>query len=296
MNTATVENKVKQIVSNIRNFPTPPIVFQQIQKVINDPDCTAAKVAAILSEDPAMSVKVLKLTNSAFYGLARSIDSIKQAVMIVGNEAIQNLVLSTSVLNMFKGKGKDSDKEFQESFWRHSVATAYCSRILAKNVRSRGVVDPDSAFSAGLLHDIGKMVIFSFLKEKQAILDDARVVDATSLDYELEDKVLGFNHAQIGGYLVKQWKLSKKLSDSIIFHHFPQQAESEDPLMYLVYLANYVAKKTFYEEDETYKIGTLDNNVVDFMQLTMGDFDKFSETLKEEYFKAETFMQMVGMS
>lgn len=154
MSLATAEHRVKQVVAGIRNLPTPPIVFQQIQKVINNPSASAAQVAAILSEDPAMSVKVLKLTNSAFYGLPREIDSVKQAVVIVGMEAVRNLVLSASVLDMFKGKA--IDQEYQEKFWRHSLATAFCCRSLAEALKTRGHVDPDSAFSAGLLHDIGR--------------------------------------------------------------------------------------------------------------------------------------------
>ena len=123
MTTLTIENRVKQVVSNIRNLPTPPIVFHQIQKVLNDPKVSAAQVAAILAEDPAMSVKVLKMTNSAFYGLSREIESVKQAVVIIGMEAIRNLVLSASVLDMFKGK--NTDQEFQEKFWRHSLAASW---------------------------------------------------------------------------------------------------------------------------------------------------------------------------
>jgi HD-like signal output (HDOD) protein len=120
MESATIDNKVKLVVSNIRNLPTPPIVFHQIQQVISDPNSSAGQVAAVLAEDPAMSVKVLKLTNSAFYGLTREIESVKHAVLIVGMEAVKNLVLSASVLDMFKGNSVD--QEFQESFWHHSLS------------------------------------------------------------------------------------------------------------------------------------------------------------------------------
>lgn len=117
---------MRQVVSSIRNLPTPPIVFTQIQKVLNKETASAGDVANILAEDPSMSAKVLKLTNSAFYGLAREIDSVKQAVVIVGMDAIKNLVLSASVLEMFKGNSLS--QEFQEKFWRHSLATGQGSR------------------------------------------------------------------------------------------------------------------------------------------------------------------------
>ncbi|MCK4574457.1 MAG: HDOD domain-containing protein, partial [candidate division Zixibacteria bacterium] len=143
METVVVDNKIKQVVSNIRNLPTPPMVFHQIQKVISDPNVSAAQIASILAEDPAISVKVLKLTNSAFYGLAREVDSVKHAVVIVGMEAIKNLVLSASVLDMFKSD--TVDQEFQESYWRHSLATGFCCRFLAKKLQAHGMMNTDSA-------------------------------------------------------------------------------------------------------------------------------------------------------
>jgi len=294
MNTATVDNKVKRVVTNIRNLPTPPIVFHQIEKVINNPEVSAGQVAAVLSEDPAMSVKVLKLTNSAFYGLSREIDSVKQAVVIVGLEAIKNLVLSASVLDMFKGK--NIDQEFQEKFWRHSLATAVCSRIVAQKARRRGLVDPESAFSAGLLHDIGKIVISCFLPKEYSLFKQERQINQSDLDYEIEEQVLDYNHAQIGGYLAAHWKLPGKLGDTVAFHHHPQLGKQEDPLVYIVHIGNYLAKKTFYNENEEYLVGSLESKVREYMQVSDEDLAEYSEVLREEYLKAETFMQMMGIT
>lgn len=294
METATIDNKVKQIISNIRNLPTPPIVFHQIQKVISDPNSTAGHVASVLAEDPAMSVKVLKLTNSAFYGLARDIESVKHAVMIVGMEAIKNLVLSASVLDMFKSD--DLDQEFQESFWRHSLATAFCGRLLARRINCRGMVDPDTAFSSGLLHDVGKLIISCFLPEENAKFQAAREEDKESEDYIVEERALGFNHAQVGGYLATTWKLPKRLADSISFHHHPQLSEDELPVAYLVHLGDYIAKKTFFDESNGDIVGELEAGVADYLQINDDDIMTFVALLREEYVKAETFMQMAGLS
>lgn len=293
MNVTAVDNKVKQAVANIRNLPTPPIVFSQIQKVINDPDVSAAVIAGILSEDPAMSVKVLKLTNSAFYGLTREIDSVKQAVVIVGMEAIKNLVLAASVLDMFKGP--DFDQEFQEKFWRHSLAVGFCGRILARKIRSRGMIDPDSAFSCGLLHDIGKVVMCCFLRDEFKTVTKERLNDKQSPTCEVEERVLGYSHAQIGGILATQWKLPHRLAEAITFHHQPQLCESEDPIAYLIHISNYVAKKTFLDRDEKYLIGRPDPGVLDYLQISEEDTDSYTDLLREEYVKAETFMQMAGI-
>jgi putative nucleotidyltransferase with HDIG domain len=294
MTTATIDNKVKQVVSNIRNLPTPPIVFHQIQKVINDPKVSASQIAKILQEDPAMSVKVLKLTNSAFYGLQREIESVKQAVIIVGLEAIKNLVLSASVLDMFKGK--DVDQDFQEKFWRHSLAVGFGARLSARMGRARGMLDPDTAFSGGLLHDIGKVILCCFLQKEHALVKQERVTDRQTVSFEIESRVLGYDHAQIGAVLAEQWKLPARLREAIAFHHRPLSCESEEIIPYIIHLANYVAKKTFYDADEQYLTGRIDDGVLEFMQLSEGDLESLSEALRQEYLKAETFMQMAGLA
>jgi putative nucleotidyltransferase with HDIG domain len=293
MTTETMDNKVIQVVSNIHNLPTPPIVFHQIQKVIKDPKVSAAQIASILSEDPAMSVKVLKLTNSAFYGLSREVESVKQAVVIVGMEAIKNLVLSASVLDMFKGK--DIDQDFQEKFWRHSLATAFCGRILAKKLKSRGIVDADLSFSAGLLHDIGKIVLCCFLQNEYKKFKEARQADKQLQTFEVEDKVLGYNHSQIGALLAVQWKLPSKIGEAITYHHTPDKNINEDPTPYLICIANYIAKKTFYDKEESYLIGTLEPQIYSFMDFKPEDEEEYCELLRQEYLKSETFMQMVGI-
>ncbi len=294
MQTAEIDNKVKRVVSNIRNLPTPPIVFHQIQKVINDPDVSAVKVASILAEDPAMSAKVLRLTNSAFYGLAKEIESVKQAVVIIGFEAIKNLVLSASVLDMFKGK--NLDEEYQETYWRHSLSTAFGCRLMARKIRSRGFVDPDTAFSAGLLHDVGKMVVCCYMPDEHKQLKAEREADTSSADYDIEERLLGYNHAAIGGFLGTQWKLPHKLIEAITYHHTPQQCEEEDPIAYVVALADFVAKKAFHDEEEKPLVGEADQSVMEYLEVTEADLDSFEESLKEEYNKAETFMQIAGIA
>lgn len=294
MTTTTADAKIKQVVSNIRNLPTPPVVFHQIQKVISDPNASAAHVAAILAEDPAMSVKVLKLTNSAFYGLAREVESVRQAVVIVGMEAIKNLVLSASVLDMFKGN--QIDQEHQERFWRHSLATAFCCRLLARSIRDRGFVDPDAAFSAGLLHDVGKIVISCFLPDEYKRYITARKDNFTATDVRVELEALGYTHGHVGGFLALQWKLPEKLCEAIIHHHAPSESQLRDPLVYMVCLADFIAKRTFYDRLEAHLVGEADVEVMTVLGVDDLRLEGFSEKLREEYVKAETFMQMVGLA
>lgn len=293
MTTTTLDNKVKLVVSNIRNLPTPPIVFNQIQKVINDPNVSANNIASILAEDPAMSVKVLKLTNSAFYGLTREIEVVREAVVIVGMEAVKNLVLSASVLDMFKSD--EVDQEFQEKFWRHSLATAVCCRLLARRLRDRGIIDADAAFSAGLLHDVGKMVICCFLPKEYKKLMEFRKDNGLLEDLEAENQALGYNHAGIGSFLAEQWKLPAKLRDAISNHHSPAESQEDSSMAYFVCVGDYVAKLTFQDSDVEASAPRIDPAVLEHIGLEEGDMGVYVEHLREEYLKAETFMKMAGV-
>jgi len=287
-----IDPKVKQVVANIRNLPTPPIVFNQIQKVINRETASAADVSKILAEDPSMSAKVLKMTNSAFYGLPREIDSVQQAVMIIGFEAVKNLVLSASVLGMFKGNKIDAD--FQERFWRHSLATAFGSRLVARKVKSRGIFDPEAAFSAGLLHDIGKLVIACFLPDEFSEITAEIKRNPELSDYATEIAVLGYSHAQVGAALGDCWNLSSTMIDAIAFHHLPEDSSVERSLSYAVYFANYLAKEAFAFDYEEREIEKPDPKIMAYLDVTDELLGSIQETLLEEYTNAATFVAIAG--
>lgn len=288
-----IEEKIVKVIGGVSNLPTPPIVFTQIQKVLNNPNTSAFDIADILQEDPAISAKVLKLTNSAYYGLAKEIESVRQAVVIVGLEAIKNLVLSASMFETFSNS--DLDKEFQDIFWRHSLGTAFAARLLAFKLKSKIGFDSEAAFSAGMLHDIGKMVISVYMPDDAKNINELKGQKPDSQDHILEDEVLGYNHAQIGSLLAKQWTLPHKLQETIMYHHFPQLGESDDNnLPFLIHMSDYLTHYTFDydpDEDEEFK-GSLQTGALEFVGTSLDDLVSFAGSLREEYSKSETFMEM----
>jgi len=289
----SLENRLQQVISNIRNLPTPPIVFEQIQKVLNNPETSVADVAAILSEDPAMSVKVLRLTNSAFYGLSREIDSVNHAVMIIGLEAVKNLVLSASVLSMFKAN-KDN-KEYHEKFWRHSLSTALAARVIAKDFHGGNQFNPDPAFSTGLIHDIGKMIICCFMpKEHEQVVEYLQCHEEVT-DMEAEINIMGFNHAQLGRQLAISWKLPDRLADAIGYHHTPAMDNNSDDLAYLINLSNYVAHNGLPVDTEGLMRTKIDPETEKFFKIDEDYMERLKSRLIEEYMKAETFMKIAGL-
>lgn len=291
---ASPEAKIKKVIGNIRNLPTPPIVFEQIQKVLNNPDTSVGDVASILSEDPAMSVKVLKLTNSAFYGLQREIDSVKHAVMIIGLEAVRNLVLSASVLNMFKAN--EGNKEYHETFWRHSLSAAFACRLVAKNFRRGEIFNPDPAFSTGLIHDIGKMIICCFMQDEHEKIVAAMAENPDKSEYQIESQILGFDHAQLGRELALNWKLPDRMADAIGFHHNPTAPNDSEDFAYLISLGDYVAHmSTIADSDDAPEKYAIAQQVFDFFGLTDEDLAGIRGQLIEEYMKAETFLKIAGL-
>lgn len=293
--TISQEERLRRKLSSITNLPSPPLVFNQITKIINNPRTSVRDVAAIMSEDAAMSAKVLRLSNSAFYGARSEITGIRQAVLVLGLEAIKSLVLSSSVFDMFKSH--KLDPEFQEAYWRHSLSTALAARIVAQYHRVARGLDAEVAFSAGLLHDIGKLITCCFLPEEHKLTMEYQQERQTS-DYLAEMASVGHAHTHIGRMLAANWKLPVAIQRAIEFHHFPMQ-DTEDSRVYsiIIHFANYLAKRTFGSKMPQYDDWTdLLPEVHADLELTDEVIEAFCSKLREEYAASSTFMQLAMAS
>jgi putative nucleotidyltransferase with HDIG domain len=289
--TANTEEILKRRLSTISNLPSPPLVFTQISKVINDPKASVKDVAAIMSEDAAMTAKVLRLSNSAFYGARSEINGIRQAILILGLEAVKSLVLSSSVFDMFKSRKLDT--EFQEAFWRHSLATALAGRMLIKQHHSLRGYDAEVAFSAGLLHDIGKLIICCFMPEDHRQIRQ-QLQEQKLSDYQAEESVVGYPHTLVGRMLAQNWKLPTPILEAIEFHHYPAVSGSEnDKYSCIIHVANYLARLTFEKKLPTIQGWSyLQPEISDSLGLTAELTDTLSQQLLEEYSRSSTFIQM----
>lgn len=292
---AAAEERIARLIGGITKLPTPPVVFTQIQKVLNNPNNSAYDIAAILQEDPAISAQVLKITNSAYYGLSRPVDSVKQAVIIVGLDSIKNLVLSVSVVGAFKGH--KLDQEYQDYFWRHSLGVALAARVVGYKVNGANHFDPEGGFSAGLLHDIGKMVIAVYMSDQFEEIKNVKQDNPGVPEYLIEEKIIGCSHADIGALLAGQWKLSEKLVDAIRYHHFPESSEIENSSMpYQINIADYLSKYTFEYDPEQEQgppdLEPLSKHVLDYAGVTQEQANGLTNRIREEFFKSETFLEL----
>ena len=286
------KSKIRDVIGNIDQLPTPPFVFQQITKVLNNPKASALNIAAIISEDAAITAKILKLSNSAYYGLAQEVNSVKQAVVIIGMQTIKSLVLSSSLIDAFT-KGKKVDGLYAESYWRHSLSVAIMAKIIARISRKSNLSFQEAAFSAGILHDIGKLVIATYIPEKHDIKMQY-IKSNSSNEYEAELNVLDCTHVEIGQYFAESWKLPKELADAVYFHHAPASAPGDDLLPYVIHLANYLThdsnENNFY--GMTRETTPHYQNIWEKLGINPDMRDKFIEELFGEYGKAETFLHV----
>ena len=229
--------EVIELVNGVGGLITLPNVFIRINQLLEDPNSNNSDLAKAISQDPSFTVRLLRVANSSFYGFSSSIDTVTKAVTIIGTSQIRNLALSMSVAKSFEGL--PNNLVSMENFWRHSLYCALSARILA---RLAGKVEPEAMFTAGLLHDIGELVIFNRRPEqaKQALLLILGSMDEISV-HVAEQQTLGFDHAQVGGELAQQWELPHLLQECIAFHHAIDQAQIYPREVALIHLSNLLA-------------------------------------------------------
>ena len=226
-----------ELVKDIRGLVTLPHVYIQIGRLIDDPRSASADIAKAVSQDPSFTLRLLLVANSAFYRFPSAVDTVAKAVAIIGTAQIRHLALSMSVASSFEGL--PNELVSMENFWRHSLFCALGARELAKRA---GRCDPDALFTAGLLHDIGELIIFNRLPEqaKQAlllVLDSGEEIPVQ----QAERQLMGFDHAEVGAALAREWHLPAMLEECIAHHHHIAAGERHRRETALVHLANIFA-------------------------------------------------------
>lgn len=196
-----------------------PEVYYKLREAMDDPDCTFEDYGEIIRSDTALSARLLKLVNSSFYGFPTEVGTISHALSIIGTDQLTDLVLATAITREFRGIPKDLVD--MESFWRHSIACGLAAKQIAA---LQGRSNFEHYFLGGLLHDIGKLVMFKKIPDEIVLIfDNFRNIPNQNL-YEVEQRVIGYDHAQVGGALLEQWRLPHDLVRAVNYHHTPAQA------------------------------------------------------------------------
>lgn len=211
-----------------------PEVCLRIQQLADDPHADMAEFGQLVIQDPALTTRLLKLVNSAYYGFPGRVDTISRAVNLVGIAELRNLSLAMAALEVFGGL--ENERFDMLGFWRHSVYCALLARYLAKQA---GVLHAERLFIAGLLHDVGRLLIFSLLPDESALIQLR--MDRGEEVCAAERSELGFDHAAVGYELLSLWQLPKELRIAVAFHHLPEVAEEAVFEATLVALSNQIA-------------------------------------------------------
>ena len=261
------------IVKHETELSSFPDIYFRIKEVLDDDSASADKIAKVVSTDMSLAAKLLKLVNSPLYGFSQTIDSVSRAVTLVGAKELSTLALGISAINYFK----DIPPELvdMKSFWRHSITCGIFAKIIGDSQRS---VASERCFIAGLLHDVGRLILFKKLPyaATEAMLF-AR--ENTIPLVEAERSVMDFCHTDISRPLLTAWKFPQKLSDMINHHHTPMEAEDQLEAA-IVHVADNLANAADVAEGNMYVLPGIDKEAWDILGL---DAEPFIEEAFTQY-------------
>jgi len=224
---------LESLVEAVNDLPALPQIVLKVMKLTESPNATAQEISDALNQDQALAAKVLRLANSAFYGFPRRISTVTDATVFLGFKTVRSIVMAASVCDLLS-KEIEGYALAPGELWRHSQCVAISARLIAKRVKFFTV---DVAYTAALLHDIGKVVLNSSMK--QAYHEVVAKVEAENLPFnEAEDQILGFNHAEVGAKIAEKWNLPPELVDAIAHHHQPDKSQINRQLTSIVHVAD----------------------------------------------------------
>ena len=285
--------RIKRITESIIGLPTLPTVVSKMIDQVDSPRTSAASLARLISADQALTAKVLKLANSAYYGFPREISTVNMAIVVLGFNAVKEMGLSLSVFDVFK-KTASAGHFDVTLFWEHSVGCGVASRMLARTYRAPFIGE---AFVAGLLHDVGKVILKQYFDAEFAeIIKAQKERDLTLEAAELE--VIQTSHTQIGAWLADKWNLPKIISESILHHHDPWEAKTQPLFVACVTLGDYLCYLSKTGESGRIAPPPLDAKIWQIFANAGIQIDEtFLPQLQTEFLlefdKSETFVTMV---
>ncbi|MEW6291107.1 MAG: HDOD domain-containing protein [Thermodesulfobacteriota bacterium] len=226
-------NRVDEILGLIRHVPPFPKVAERVMTLLRDPDVSAHQLAEVIQYDQAITANVLKICNAAYFGLPRKVNSLDEGLVVIGHDILKDIIIASSSARFYQGKVGAGYGLEPGDMWRHSVATGIMAKLLVRHIKD---VDHGSAFTAALLHDIGKRFLSGFVAD-----DFEKIVEKVGREncsfVEAEQEFLGIDHAALGGMILAKWEFDQQLIDAVREHHNAAALEKA-PLTALVALSN----------------------------------------------------------
>ncbi len=276
---------INKMISSLGELPSSPKIVSAVMRLTSDPDTDLNSLEKLLSADQSMAAKLLKLSNSSFYGQRKSVSTLKQAILIIGFYTLRSLVVATSIHGLYSNKNGDS---IENKLWEHSLASAIVCRLLAQKL---GHIHVEEIFMAGLLHDIGKLVIAQKLRSKYE--EVCRKVESDTLKFvDVEEQELGFSHCDVGMMLLNKWNLPQELSNAVYLHHEPKLEDGQSladmeprkiPIEFVLQLGNHLAKRSGWGFKD-FHMDKLENLPLSkALNLTAEDLGQITELLEAEF-------------
>lgn len=221
-----------ELVGGVVRLVSLPEVCIRVNEMLDDPHASAADFGKVIGQDTGLTARLLKIVNSSFYGFPSRIETVSRAVTVIGLRELRGLVLAASAVETFSRIPTEVLNMVR--FWRHSVYTGVVAQALAEQA---SVLHSERLFVAGLLHDIGKLILCHRLPEVARTIQQ-RLQQADKPDFLIERELLGFDHAAVGGELIRAWQMPASLETAVRFHHDPGAAEAYPLEAALVHIAN----------------------------------------------------------
>jgi len=231
----------------IEDLPTLPLIAMEVNKMLQDYNTPIGKLNELIKNDPAMVPRILKLVNSSFYGFNSKIANIDRAIILLGFNTISNAIVSVAIIDTLSIKGSLDDFQMKD-FWEHSVAVAVISKYLSEK---NHLCLPEEAFTGGLLHDIGKLILSQYFPDIfNKVIISAKENNTTF--YNAEKKEILFTHAELGAFMADKWNLPDRLVDTIKYHHAVRRSVKDINLLMTVHIADFISNYFLHNSDEKF--------------------------------------------
>jgi putative nucleotidyltransferase with HDIG domain len=270
--------KAERLKSKVRDIPSLPEIVNRVMELVQDPLSSASNLSRIISHDPGLTSRVLRLVNSAYYGFPKQISSIQHAVTILGFTTMRGLVLSSSIFKIFTPKNDSTKLLDYKKFWKHSLVAAIASKKINKYLQFN---EEDDIFSAAILHDIGKIILDQYDHENYVLaLKEAPNPIFYEAVLAAEEKYCETSHQNIGFMIAESWNLPESLSDIIKYHHNPLNSLENRKLASIVYMGNIFSHLVL--DLNIVDIKLFDDQVLNYLALNEDDLYSINAEIVEE--------------
>ncbi|QJA05857.1 HDOD domain-containing protein [Thermosulfurimonas marina] len=270
--------EIKKKLRTLQGLPTLPPIVSQLTRMIGDETVSAPQIAAVIEKDQVLTGKVLRLVNSAFYGFPRRISTVSNAIVLLGFNVIRTLVLTASIFEMMQSQ--------DVALWEHSLGVAVTSGLLAKRFE---LENPEEVATAGLLHDLGKVVIRASLTEDWPAIKEKIAQGKPPREAELE--ALHMDHAEIGGYLLDRWNLPERLVEPVAHHHEPKKARKFPKETALVHLADILVRARGFGVEGDWWLPEPSKKALAEIPLSREDLKEIFREMEEKFYELKFFTE-----